>query len=58
MSGQKPVAPENQNFKCRECGTNDRLFYEIGETHDGAYDTITYECKACGSWWRVVVEVD
>lgn len=47
----KPTAPENPNFRCRKCGSNN-IRYAIWESSDGAYEDKHYHCDECGNdWW-------
>lgn len=47
--GWKPTKPENPDFKCRSCGSNN-IYYRA---EDDIYDDIEYECADCKKHWWV-----
>lgn len=47
----KPTKPENPDFKCYHCGSDDVWYYEW-ESSDGAFEDTRYKCRGCGQkWW-------
>lgn len=54
---EKSVKLESSTFRCKKC-ESDNLWYIKSDTYDGAYDTYSYHCHACGYKWKVVDETD
>jgi DNA-directed RNA polymerase subunit M/transcription elongation factor TFIIS len=47
----KPTKPENPDFKCRKCDS-DNVWYRRWESSDEAHEDVKYECRNCGrTWW-------
>ena len=44
---------DGKAWPCPTC-KEPKEYYTKGETYDGAYDTYSYHCHACGKQWRVV----
>jgi DNA-directed RNA polymerase subunit M/transcription elongation factor TFIIS len=47
----KPTEPENHDFKCCDCDS-DEVYYRIWESDCGGYEDVQYHCRGCGrKWW-------
>ena len=51
MSDMKPVKPENPNFKCRKCGSDDVWYERVDD--DFGHEDLRYECHGCNRSWYV-----
>jgi len=47
----KPTKPEDSDFKCQKCQSDD-IWYSVWESSDGGHTDINYHCKGCNRrWW-------
>lgn len=47
----KPTKPENPEFKCPACGS-DNVWYRKWDSSCGGFEDLNYECRGCKkTWW-------